>query len=204
MKMMSVSLVQGLASFIVDCLNQTSPTTLHDAPPTTSTPGIFNNCNCFLPLRIIYSIVLKSARRTDDDSFRNCSRAYDVVVMEEYSSSCTCGRWCGDCIGTTSFFRSFRIDSRIMDRYRAKTSRCNPECLVIEQCWNAQNVQRERGCLEMPGRWLCPAKILSLLFSPHCGGGKKVRCLGGGRRRQWVCCRWRRGDVSYHWLIRVY
>ena len=167
MKMMSVSLVQGLASFIVDCLNQTSPTTLHDAPPTTSTPGIFNNCNCFLPLRIIYSIVLKSARRTDDDSFRNCSRAYDVVVMEEYSSSCTCGRWCGDCIWKTSFFRSFRIDSRIMDRYRAKTSRCNPECLVIEQWKSLKCSECPTMTKGMPGRWLCPAKIaVIVVFSP--------------------------------------
>lgn len=40
-------------------------------PPTKSTPGIFNNCNCFFPFLILYSIVLKSDRLTDDASLRN-------------------------------------------------------------------------------------------------------------------------------------
>ena len=50
-------------------------------PPTKSTPGIFNNCNCFFPFRILYSIVLKSERRTDDTSLRNFSLAKAVVVV---------------------------------------------------------------------------------------------------------------------------
>jgi len=134
--------------------------TIFHAPPTTSTPGIFNNCNCFLPLRIINSIVLKSARRTDDDSFRNCSRAYDVVVLDEKYSSSFTGRWCDGCIGTTTFFRSFRIDSRRMDRYRAKTSRCNPESLLV---------MKEVGWLGK-GVWECcapGARQMNVMFKPN-------------------------------------
>ena len=67
-----------------------------------------------------------------------------VVLDEKYSSSFT-GRWCDGCIGTTTFFRSFRIDSRRMDRYRAKTSRCNPESLLVIKTGGSPRVLWGRG-----------------------------------------------------------
>mmetsp|Transcript_20552 Transcript_20552/g.29417 ORF Transcript_20552/g.29417 Transcript_20552/m.29417 type:complete len:121 (-) Transcript_20552:202-564(-) len=51
------------------------------APPTKLTPGILSNFNCFCPFLILYSIVLKSDRLTNDASSLNLSRANDVLLL---------------------------------------------------------------------------------------------------------------------------
>ena len=94
----------------------------HDevALPTTLTPGIFNSCSCFLPFRILYSIVLKSDLLTVAACLRNSLLAYDVLLDVVSNSFIVC-------CGCSANFLSFDAASRNICRYSCRTSFCKPD-----------------------------------------------------------------------------